>query len=110
MTEPKRFNKGKHSYTRWGPNFKQVQVHGKKNKKPHPQPEEVSLSVDLDDKDALGVYSNMTLVHRSSEEVVLDFVFLPPGSKKGKVQSRVVIPIKSVGKLSKLLKKSEEEV
>jgi hypothetical protein len=109
MVEPKRFNRGKHSYTKWGSHFKEVRVPGKKKEKEseaHP----VQISIDLDFQTALGVYSNLTMVHRSKEEVILDFVFLAPGQKKGKVRSRVIVPLKSVGQLTKLLQNAAEEI
>ena len=110
MTEPKRFKRGKHTYTRWGPNFKEVRVDGAKkdqcpsNQKPPP------ISVDIDANTAMGVYSNLTMVHRSATEVILDFVFLQPGQHRGRLRSRVILSPRQVKRVAELLSKTAEEL
>ena len=52
---------------------------------------EGQLSIELDDKVAKGVYSNLAIINHSSTEFVVDFVSVMPGMPKGKVRSRVIL-------------------
>jgi hypothetical protein len=49
------------------------------------------LDIELDEKTAEGVYSNLAIINHSSSEFVLDFVSIMPGIPKAKVKSRVVL-------------------
>ena len=49
------------------------------------------ISIELDEKVANGVYSNLVVVNHSESEFVLDFVSMMPGVPKGRVQSRVIL-------------------
>jgi Protein of unknown function (DUF3467) len=49
------------------------------------------LDIELDEKTAEGVYSNLVIINHSSSEFVLDFVSIMPGIPKAKVKSRVVL-------------------
>ncbi len=49
------------------------------------------LDIELDEKIAEGVYSNLVIINHSSSEFVLDFVSIMPGIPKAKVKSRVVL-------------------
>jgi len=102
MSEPKKFSRGKHSYTKWGHNFKEVRVQGgKKDGADQPAPE--SIIMDVDAAVEPGVFSNIAGIHRSDEEVIIDFAFLPPGKKRGRVAARVVLPLPHVHALAKAL-------
>ncbi len=109
MTEPKQFKRGKRTYTRWGPSFKEVRVEGP-SKEAVPLATATSVSFDVDPQTEIGVYSNVTTVHRSDEEVILDFAFLSPGQARGRVRSRVVIPLSHVQRLSTLLSKTADDM
>ena len=52
---------------------------------------EGQLSIELDDKIAGGVYSNLAIINHSATEFVVDFVSVMPGMPKGKVRSRVIL-------------------
>ena len=52
---------------------------------------EGQLSIELDDKIAKGVYSNLAIINHSSTEFVVDFVSVMPGMPKGKVRSRIIL-------------------
>ena len=45
---------------------------------------EGQLSIELDDKTAEGVYSNLAIINHSATEFVVDFVSVMPGMPKGK--------------------------
>lgn len=63
------------------------------------------LQLDVEDLVAQGVYSNLAISNYSQEEFVLDFAFLQPHMKKGKIRSRVIISPNNVRKLVELLSK-----
>jgi hypothetical protein len=54
-----------------------------------PTPQQVSL--ELGDKEAEGIYSNLCLISHSSSEVILDFARALPGIAKGKVYARIIM-------------------
>lgn len=109
MTEPKRYTRGKHTYIHWG-KFKEVRVQGKSKERKSPPPTQETISLDLDGQTAMGVYSNFPMVHRSNDELILDFVFLPPGQRKGRIRSRVILPLQQAKKLSQVLEKAANEI
>ena len=49
------------------------------------------LDIELDEKTAEGIYSNLAIINHSSSEFVLDFVSVMPGVPKAKVKSRIVL-------------------
>jgi hypothetical protein len=110
MTEPKKFKRGKRSYTKWGPHFKEVKVDGGPKPEAAQNQNKTPLTIDVDPTLECGVYSNVTLLHRSSEELILDFSFVPPGQSRGRVRSRVVVSLKGVQVLADLLKKAANEI
>ncbi|MCB4756869.1 MAG: DUF3467 domain-containing protein [Elusimicrobia bacterium] len=110
MTEPKRFKRGRRTYTKWGPNFKEVRVQGSTPPEGSLPPPSTSVTIDLDPVTELGVYSNMSALFLSGEEVILDFVFLPPGQSRGRIRSRVVLPFPHVHRLADVLKKTSEDI
>jgi hypothetical protein len=48
------------------------------------------INIELDEKIAEGIYSNLAIINHSSE-FVLDFVSIMPGIPKAKVKSRIVL-------------------
>ncbi len=52
---------------------------------------EVKLEIRADDDIANGVYANFIIANQSEAEFTLDFVFLPPASRKANVRSRVIL-------------------
>lgn len=57
----------------------------------HEGRENEGLSLELDDKVAEGIYSNLAVINHSATEFVVDFVSVMPGMPKGKVRSRIVL-------------------
>lgn len=64
-----------------------------------------SINVELGEKEAEGIYSNLALITHSPSEFVLDFARILPGTPKAKVYARVVMTPQHV----KLLLKALEE-
>lgn len=49
------------------------------------------INIELDEKTAEGIYSNLAIINHSPSEFVLDFVTIMPGVPKSKVKSRVIL-------------------
>ncbi len=58
------------------------------------------ITVDLGEKEAEGIYSNLTLITHSSAEFILDFARLVPGVPKAKVHARVILTPQSAKALA----------
>ena len=54
-----------------------------------PAPQSVSL--ELGEKEAEGIYSNLCLISHSSSEVILDFARALPGVVKSRVYARIIM-------------------
>ena len=49
------------------------------------------INIELDEKVAEGIYSNLAIISHSNAEFVVDFVRMLPGVPKAKVKSRIVL-------------------
>lgn len=54
-----------------------------------PQPGQINI--ELDEKTAEGIYSNLAIINHSASEFVVDFVTIMPGTPKAKVKSRIIL-------------------
>ncbi len=53
------------------------------------QPQQIS--VELGEKEAEGIYSNLAIISHSAAEFIIDFTRILPGVPKAKVQSRIIM-------------------
>jgi len=51
----------------------------------------VQIEVHLDESKTQGEYVNMARVFHNQTEFVVDAIFLPPGSKRASVRSRIIL-------------------
>jgi len=86
MSEPKQFKKGKHIYTRWGKDIKEV----KTMSETEGEKKNAQLQVELDDNTAQGVYANIAFITHTETEFVMDFIYAQPQQPKAKVRARVI--------------------
>jgi len=49
------------------------------------------INIELDEKTAEGIYSNLAIINHSASEFVIDYVTIMPGVPKAKVKSRIVL-------------------
>ncbi len=49
------------------------------------------INIELDEKVAQGIYSNLAIINHSVSEFVVDFVTIMPGIPKSKVKSRIIL-------------------
>ena len=61
------------------------------------------INIELDEKTAEGVYSNLAIINHSSSEFVLDFVSIMQGIPKAKVKSRIVLTPQHAKRLLKAI-------
>jgi len=59
--------------------------------KPMNQPEQnQQLNIELGEKEAEGIYSNLAIITHSPAEFILDFTRIVPGVPKAKVHARII--------------------
>ncbi len=61
------------------------------------------INIELDEKTAEGIYSNLAIINHSASEFVLDFVSIMPGVPKAKVKSRIVLTPQHAKRLLKAI-------
>jgi hypothetical protein len=49
------------------------------------------INIELGEKEAEGIYSNLAIISHSPAEFVIDFTRVLPGTKKGKVHARIIM-------------------
>lgn len=62
-----------------------------------------SINIEIDEKTAEGVYSNLAIINHSVSEFVVDFINIMPGSPKSKVKSRIILTPQHAKRFSKAL-------
>ncbi|MCK9995812.1 MAG: DUF3467 domain-containing protein [Candidatus Krumholzibacteria bacterium] len=67
------------------------------------KPPQQRITLDLGEKEAEGIYSNLTLISHSPAEFILDFARLVPGMPKSKVHARIIMTPQSAKALQKSL-------
>lgn len=66
-------------------------------------PKEGQINIELDEKVAEGIYSNLAIINHSVSEFVVDFVSIMPGTPKSKVKSRIILTPQHAKRLAKAL-------
>ncbi len=61
------------------------------------------INIELDEKIAEGIYSNLAIINHSASEFVLDFVTIMPGVPKAKVKSRIILTPQHAKRLLKAI-------
>ncbi|NBL64424.1 DUF3467 domain-containing protein [Flavobacterium sp. NST-5] len=61
------------------------------------------INIELDEKTAEGIYSNLAIINHSASEFVVDFVTIMPGIPKAKVKSRIVLTPQHAKRLLKAM-------
>ncbi len=55
------------------------------------KPKKGQINIELDEKVAQGIYSNLAIINHSVSEFVIDYVSIMPGVPKSKVKSRIIL-------------------
>ena len=67
------------------------------------KPKQGQINIELDEKVAQGIYSNLAIINHSISEFVVDFVSIMPGVPKSKVKSRIILTPQHAKRLLKAL-------
>jgi hypothetical protein len=67
------------------------------------------INVELGEKEAEGIYSNMVLITHSPAEFVLDFTRMVPGVPKTRVYARIIMTPQHAKSLSRALNENLEK-
>lgn len=62
-------------------------MNDKNNENPAPQ----QINIELGEKEAEGIYSNLAIISHSPAEFIIDFTRILPGIAKGKVHARIIM-------------------
>jgi hypothetical protein len=68
------------------------------------QPQGQQINIELGEKEAEGIYSNMAIITHSPAEFVIDFTRIVPGLPKAKVHARIITTPQHAKMLLKALK------
>jgi hypothetical protein len=66
-------------------------------------PKPGQINIELDEKVAEGIYSNLAIINHSVSEFVVDFVSIMPGTPKSKVKARIILTPQHAKRLVKAL-------
>lgn len=66
-------------------------------------PKPGQINIELDEKVAEGIYSNLAIINHSVSEFVIDYVNIMPGVPKSKVKSRIILTPQHAKRLLKAL-------
>lgn len=67
------------------------------------QNQDGQINIELDEKTADGVYSNLAIINHSVTEFIVDFISIMPGAPKAKVKSRIILTPQHAKRLSKAI-------
>lgn len=56
-----------------------------------PKPQQQQINIELGEKEAEGIYSNLALISHSPAEFVVDFTRMVPGVPKARVYARIIM-------------------
>ena len=55
------------------------------------KPQQQQIKVQLDDKEAEGIYANLAMINHTPSEVIIDFARVMPPTLKARVLSRIIM-------------------
>ncbi|MBZ0200886.1 MAG: DUF3467 domain-containing protein [Ignavibacteriaceae bacterium] len=68
------------------------------------QPQGQQINIELNEKEAEGIYSNLAIITHSPAEFIIDFTRIVPGLPKAKVHARIITTPQHAKMLLKALK------
>lgn len=67
------------------------------------KPKQQQINIELGEKEAEGIYSNLAIISHSQAEFIFDFTRVLPGTPKAKVHARVIMTPQHAKMLQKAL-------
>jgi len=74
----------------------------------NPPPQGQQINIELGEKEAEGIYSNLAIITHSPAEFIIDFTRIVPGVPKAKVLSRIITTPQHAKMLLRALKENIE--
>ena len=71
------------------------------------QPKQQQVQIKADEKELLGQYSNLAMIHHTAEEFTLNFIYVFPNVPQGKLVSSMIV---SPGHAKRLLRALAENI
>ena len=71
-----------------------------------PEPQKQQVQIKADEKELLGHYANLAIVHHNSDEFTLNFVYLFPSVPQGKLLASVILSPAHAKRLVKALQEN----
>lgn len=73
------------------------------------QPQGQQINIELGEKEAEGIYSNLAIITHSPAEFIIDFTRIVPGVPKAKVHARIISTPQHAKMLMRALKENIEK-
>ena len=73
------------------------------------EPQSQQINIELGEKEAEGIYSNLAIISHSPAEFIIDFTRIVPGVPKAKVHARIITTPQHAKMLMKALKDNIEK-
>ena len=73
---------------------------------PKQQPQQQQVQIKADEKELLGQYSNLVVVHHNQEEFTLNFIYLFPNVPQGKLVGSLILSPAHAKRLAKALEEN----
>jgi len=73
------------------------------------EPQQQQINIELGEKEAEGIYSNLAIITHSPAEFVIDFTRVLPGVPKAKVHARIIMTPQHTKMLMNALKDNVEK-
>ena len=74
-----------------------------------PDPKSQQINIELGEKEAEGIYSNLAIITHSPAEFIIDFTRVVPGAPKAKVHARIITTPQHAKMLLKALQENVEK-
>lgn len=71
------------------------------------QPKQQQVQIKADEKELLGQYANLAMIHHNAEEFTLNFIYIFPNTPQGKLVSSIIV---SPGHAKRLLRALAENI
>ncbi len=55
------------------------------------QPSQQQVQIKADEKELLGLYSNLAMIHHNAEEFTMNFIYMFPNAPQGKLVSSIIL-------------------
>ncbi|MDD5426329.1 MAG: DUF3467 domain-containing protein [candidate division Zixibacteria bacterium] len=73
------------------------------------KPPQQQIKVQLDDKEAEGIYANLAMINHNPSEIIIDFARVMPPTLKARVLSRIIMTPMHAKLLQKVLTSTIEQ-